>query len=490
MDPWELEYFKSKYQNVQDKIAQLGDRIKVYTFDNILKSGEENHVEAPELSPDTIFTLSYTSGTTGKPKGAMISHKNVISAITNEGCIVRKEEIQLVTLCYLPQAHVMSRFEVYRVAWCEGQVGVYSGDIMKVGEDCAILKPTGFNSVPRFYNKIHDAIRGQFSKQKGWKKMLIDWGIQTKLANLHRDGTVTHWFYDAVVFNKVKDVLGGNVQKMVGGSAPMNPDILEFQKICFSAPFCEGYGQTEALGMQFCGEFEDQEVCGHIGGIFDHIEFKLLDVPEMNYFSNNVAEDGKPNPKGEILVRGNSVIVGYYKNREQFDQAVDKDGWLHSGDIGEIGPMGRLKIIDRAKNIFKLSQGEYIAPDRLGEIYKCARSVSEIFVHGDSLKSTIVAMIFPDEIGLRELAKNNGVNEEEEFEKLCQDDKIKALVILELKQVAVTNCLKGFENIRGVYLCHQNFYDQGLLTEAQKVKRIEAKAFFKSHIDQLYKKLE
>ena len=128
----------------------------------------------------------------------------------------------------------------------------------------------------------------------------------------------------------------------------------------------------------------------------------------MNYFGNNVAEDGTPNPKGEILVRGNSVIVGYYKNREQFDQAVDKDGWLHSGDIGEIGAMGRLKIIDRAKNIFKLSQGEYIAPDRLGEIYKCARSVSEIFVHGDSLKSTIIAMIYPDEIGLRELVKNNG----------------------------------------------------------------------------------
>jgi len=99
---------------------------------------------------------------------------------------------------------------------------------MKVGEDCAILKPTGFNSVPRFYNKIHDAIRGKFSKVKGWRKLLIDWGIQTKLANLHRHGTVTHWFYDAVVFNKVKDVLGGNVIKMVGGSAPMNPDILEF----------------------------------------------------------------------------------------------------------------------------------------------------------------------------------------------------------------------------------------------------------------------
>jgi len=102
MDPWELEYNKSKYQNVQDKIAELGDRIKVYTFDNILKSGEENYVEAPELSPNTIFTLSYTSGTTGKPKGAMISHKNVISAITNDGCIVRKEETQIVTLCYLP----------------------------------------------------------------------------------------------------------------------------------------------------------------------------------------------------------------------------------------------------------------------------------------------------------------------------------------------------------------------------------------------------
>ena len=493
MDPMELEFYPAKYHDtiVNLKTLEKANKLKVYYFNDILDSGD-NLVAAPKLSPETLFTLSYTSGTTGKPKGAMISHKNAIATLTNEGNTFRSDTVneKFVMLCYLPLAHVMERFMVYKVAWLNGMIGVYSGDILKIREDCAILKPNGFVSVPRFYNKIHDAIKGQFSKVQGFKKTLINWGIKTKLANLERDGTVTHWLFDALIFNQIKNVLGGNVKKMAVGSAPISQDILKFQKICFSASIVEGYGQTEALGFQFGIEFDDTKTCGYVGGVFDHLEFKLIDVPEMNYFATNKTEDGRPNPQGEILVRGSSVIVGYYKNKAQFEQAVDKDGWLHSGDIGEIGFDRNLRIIDRAKNIFKLSQGEYIAPDRLGEIYKSASSIAEIFVTGNSLKSTIVAMIYPDESGLRELAKKNGVNEDADFETLCKTDKIKALIIAELKQVAITNELKGFENIKGVYLIPKDFGVHGLLTEAMKVKRIQAQEYFKTHIDELYKNLE
>ena len=493
MDPMQLEFYPAKYYDtiVKLKTLEKDNKLKVYYFNDILEAGD-NLVEAPKISPETIFTLSYTSGTTGKPKGAMISHKNAIACLTNEGNVLRSDSLgeKFVGLCYLPLAHVMSRFEVYKCAALDGMTGVYSGDILKIKEDCAILKPNGFNSVPRFYNKIHDAIKGQFAKVQGFKKTLINWGIEAKLANLERDGTLTHWFYDALIFNQIKDILGGNVKLMAVGSAPISNDILKFQKICFGVSIVEGYGQTEALGFQFGLEFDDTKTCGYVGGIFDHLEFKLIDVPEMNYFATNKTEDGRPNPQGEILIRGSSVFAGYYKNKAQFEETVDKDGWLHSGDIGEIGLGGALRIIDRAKNIFKLSQGEYIAPDRLGEIYKSSKSVAEIFVTGNSLKSTIVAMICPDESGLRELAKNNGVNEDSDFETLCKTEKIKALVIAELKQVAITNQLKGFENIRGVYLTPKDFGALGLLTEAMKVKRIQARDYFKPQIDELYKKLE
>jgi len=124
-------------------------------------------------------------------------------------------------------------------------------------------------------------------------------------------------------------------------------------RICFCCPLIEGYGQTEALGLQFTQSKYDYTT-GNVGGILSHLEFKLIDVPEMKYFTNNKTPDGEPNPKGEVLVRGNGVILGYYKQTQKYRDTVDEDGWLHSGDIAELLPgSNALKIIDRSKNIFK-----------------------------------------------------------------------------------------------------------------------------------------
>merc|ERR1712226_839287 len=134
---------------------------------------------------------------------------------------------------------------------------------------------------------------------------------------------------------------------------------------------------------------------------------KLIDVPEMKYTALDKDEQGRPTPRGEILVRGMSVIPGYYKNQVQTDETIDKDGWLHSGDIGMLLPGSRaLKIIDRRKNIFKLSQGEYIAPDRLEQVYKTCMPVEDVFVYGDSYKSYLVAVVFANPQGLKAYSKD------------------------------------------------------------------------------------
>lgn len=133
---------------------------------------------------------------------------------------------------------------------------------------------------------------------------------------------------------------------------------------------------------------------GTVGGPLPHNEFKLIDIPEMSYYSTDLDEQGRPSPRGEILVRGSNIIPGYYKNESQTNDTIDQDGWLHSGDIGQIlGDSGALKIIDRRKNIFKLSQGEYVAPEKLEQIYKTADGVGDIFVYGDSFKSVLVAIL-------------------------------------------------------------------------------------------------
>lgn len=211
-----------------------------------------------------------------------------------------------------------------------------------------------------------------------------------------------------------------------------------------------------------------------------HLEFKLIDVPDMNYYHTDVDLEGNATPRGEVLVRGNSRISGYYKNPKQTAEAIDSEGWLHSGDICVLeGENNRLRIVDRRKNIFKLSQGEYIAPDRLGEMYKTVRSVAEIYVYGDSLKSCLIAVVVPDGPGLLALCGSKGITGED-LDVLCDQEDVRKAVVEDLKNCAVDNKLFGFEQIKKVHLSVKNFQEMGLLTEAFKVKRHEAKKAFQS----------
>jgi long-chain acyl-CoA synthetase len=222
---------------------------------------------------------------------------------------------------------------------------------------------------------------------------LANRGVRLKLKALKNSGSFNDCFYDALIFKKTKAVLGGKVRMILTGSAPVSSEVVNFLKIAFCCPILEGYGQTEGCGAEFVQEVWDTS-SGNVGGILPINEFKLIDVPEMNYTSKDVDENGFLASRGEILVRGLGVIPGYYKNPSKTAEAIDSDGWLHSGDIGCIIPGSNcLKIVDRVKNIFKLSQGEYVAPDRLEQIFKTAMGVADIYVYGDSYKSHLVAVV-------------------------------------------------------------------------------------------------
>lgn len=193
----------------------------------------------------------------------------------------------------------------------------------------------------------------------GFKATLTRWGIESKMANLSQSGETTHGLYDKLIFNKFRESMGGRVRFMVTGSAPLAKEIVNFMKIAMCCPFFEGYGQTESTAGICLTKSEDPEA-GHVGGVIPCGELKLVDIPEMNYLSTD-----EPNPRGEVCCRGGNVFLGYFRQPEKTQEALDKDGWLHTGDIGAILPNGALKIIDRKKNLFKLQQGEYIAPDKL-----------------------------------------------------------------------------------------------------------------------------
>lgn len=259
--------------------------------------------------------------------------------------------------------------------------GFYAGNTLKLTEDIGLLAPTLFPSVPRLYNKIYGKIKDGMNAATGIKAWLVKKAVNSKMTDLKNGKGFKHAFYDKIVFKKMKALLGGKIRLMITGSAPIAGDVLDFLKICFSAPICEGYGMTETCAGSVI-TFSNDPMTGIVGGPLQNVKIKLRDIPEMNYFSEGT--DSDPTPKGEVMIWGPSIMSGYFKNPEKTAESF-LDGWLLSGDVGCVFPNGAIKIIDRAKNIFKLSQGEYIAPEKLENVYVKSQFVAQIWIHGDSL---------------------------------------------------------------------------------------------------------
>ena len=475
--------------NFTNELKQLGEGLNVLTLDDVIAAGQKNIQPVPEeVDPQSILTFSYTSGTTGKPKGAMLTHANILAFVAGSS---HKDRVPILEgmchISYLPLAHVFERivftYFVYRV----GKVGVYTGNPRKLKDDLAILKPDVFVSVPRLFNKFYDAIQDKINKTTGFKKTLIDMALASKRYYYEHGGHIHHTIWDTLVFNKMKKVLGGNVKMLCTGSAPISDEVKLFLKLCFCCPFYEGYGQTEGLAAEFVTEAEDPTF-GHVGGPLPHGEFKLIDVPEMNYFATDRDDQGRLAPRGEILFRGKAVIPGYYKNEKKTKETFDEDGWLHSGDIGTILPeSGALKIIDRRKNIFKLSIGEYVAPDKLTEVYKLVEGVSDIFVYGDSLKSCLIGIVFAEEPEIKKVAKK--LNIEGSYDDLVANPQVVEQVVKNLAAATKAAQLKGFERIKKIEIVSKSFEELGLLTTTFKIVRHKAKEHFKASIDRLYQGL-
>ena len=306
------------------------------------------------------------TGTTGLPKGAVLTHKNLLSFAAAANELMKRGEVYQFTkedsyLSYLPLAHVFERVVVVTLIYAGGQVGFYQGDTLKLLDDVAELKPTIFASVPRLYNRIYDKVMAGVANASFVASFLFKTAYASKKSNL-ATGSVTHPIWDRLVFAKVRAKLGGRVKMMMSGAAPISPDVMDFLRICFSATVQEGYGQTEtAAGMTLT--VAQDVTSGHVGVPFPNCEVKLIDLPEMGYTSAD-----KPFPRGEICSRGNNIFREYYKQADKTAETIDKDGWCHSGDVGQWDAQGRLQIIDRVKNMFKLAQGEYVAAERIETI--------------------------------------------------------------------------------------------------------------------------
>ncbi|XP_072256925.1 long-chain-fatty-acid--CoA ligase 6 isoform X1 [Pyxicephalus adspersus] len=464
---------------VDSELVERGRKCSVHiqSMCELEECGKQNRRPPFPPKPEDLSIVCFTSGTTGNPKGAMLTHGNVVAdfsgflKVTESQWSPTSEDVHI---SYLPLAHMFERM-VQSVVYCHGgRIGFFQGDIRLLSDDMKILRPTIFPVVPRLLNRMYDKIFSQADTPI--KRWILEFASRRKEAEVRRGVIRNNSIWDRLLFNKVQASLGGRVRMIVTGAAPASPTVLGFLRAALGCQVYEGYGQTECTaGCTFTtpGDWTS----GHVGAPLPCNFIKLVDVEDMNYFASK--------GEGEICVKGPNVFKGYLKDKVKTSEALDDSGWLYTGDIGKWLPNGTLKIIDRKKHIFKLAQGEYIAPEKIENIYIRSEPVSQIYVHGDSLQAFLVGIVVPDAEVMPGWAKKKGF--EGSFAELCNNLEFKKAIMADMVRLGKESGLHSFEQVKAIHIHKEMFTVQNeLLTPTLKAKRPELREFFKEQIEELY----
>jgi long-chain acyl-CoA synthetase len=419
--------------------------------------------------PEDTVTINYTSGTTGNPKGVVLTHANAVaaacSAISMEGF-----DSTDVGCSYLPLAHIFERMTEQSLFIVGASIGFFHGNVLELVDDLKLLRPTTFISVPRLFNRFGGAIKAQTIEQSGARGAMSRHIVNTKLANIKQAPPGTkgnrHFLYDRIWSRKVSAALGlDRVKSMVSGSAPLDPSLHQFLRVVFANDFSQGYGLTETYAASIVQMGNDM-TSGNCGGLVPSVEACLMDVPDMDYLTTD-----QPNPRGELLLRGPTLFQGYYKNDAETKKAMTEDGWFRTGDVASVDAMGRFQIIDRVKNFLKLAQGEYISPERIENVYLGNLSfLAQAYVHGDSTQANLVAIFGfqPDTFApfvSKIVGKQIEPTDLKALQAAAQEVRVRKAVLKELARVGKKARFNSYENVKAIRLLAEPFsIDNELLT--------------------------
>lgn len=462
--------------------------VKIFSMPEVETIGTTSGRPYNPPDPSDIVTINYTSGTTGNPKGVVLTHYNAVATMSASLSMNAIDESAVIP-SYLPAAHIYQRMVEQMVFWAGARIGYFHGNVLELVDDLKILKPTVFPSVPRLYNRFGGVIKASTVDAPGFKGTLSRQIVQTKLANLKdkENPTNKHFLYDRIWAKKVAAAMGlERAQTMISGSAPLDPTLQQFLSIVFANRFMQGYGLTESFGATL-GQLPGDHQVGTCGVPLSCVEVSLLSVPDMEY-----TVDDKPFPRGELLLRGPSVFKEYYKNEEETQKAFTEDGWFKTGDIASIDEMGRVQIIDRRKNVLKLAQGEYVSPEKIEGVYlNACNYLASGFVHGDSLQTFLVGIfgVQPDIFAAwasRVLGSHIEPTDVEAIKVACKQDKIKRAVLKDFEKAGKKK-LTGFEKVKNILLAVDPFtVDNETLTPTLKLKRPIAAKKYRQELDVLY----
>jgi long-chain acyl-CoA synthetase len=443
------------WQEFMDKGASVAD--------------EEFFARASELQLGDVASIVYTSGTTGIPKGAMLTHENLIfSSWSALESLTLEPHFE--SFLYLPLSHVFAKIIVY-VCMRAGLAVSIGESRDKIVENMQETKPHFFAMAPRLYEKAYIGITAKAADAGGVKHKMFKWalGVGYKVSELQQQNkpvkgslAVKHKLATKLVFSKIQALLGGNLVFAVSGAAPLNKAIAEFFHAC-GILILEGIGMTENTSFSNLNRFDNNKF-GTVGPPGPEIEQKV-------------------EPDGEVLFRGKNVMLGYYKNAEETADAIDNEGWLHTGDIGEIDEDGFLRITDRKKAIIVTSGGKNVSPQRVEKIMRTSRYIDQAVVYGDRRKYlTGVVQVDPEQI--EEWATKQGISFDKR-EELIKHPKVKELIDDEVQEK--NESLSSFETLKKVIIANNEFtVDSGELTPSLKVKRKVVTEYYRAQLDALY----
>jgi len=432
-----------------------------------------------------IACIMYTSGTTGAPKGAVITHANLIASL---GAVWELLAHHLSSgdsyLAYLPLSHVLEYIVEVIMLFVGITVGygriktLMDASVRQCLGDMRAFRPSILVGVPAVWETIRKGVEGKVKSSGTLKKNMFNTALSIKKAGV----PVLSDIADAAVFKQVRVVTGGRLRLALCGGAALSEDTQMFLTTAL-VQILLGYGMTETCGMCAICPPEITRL-GSVGLPMASTELKLRDVADAGYFSTNDP------PQGEVCIRGPSVISGYYKRDDlNNDESIfTKDGWFRTGDVGQWNPDGTLTLVDRIKNLVKLSGGEYIALERLEAIYKSCNLVSNICVHADGQAKQPMAIIIPNEQHLAHALEGLGIPAHTALPDLCADPRVQNLVLKECNAVGKKNGFKPMETLQTVVLTAEEWTpESGLVTAAQKLQRRKVAERYKDEIKAVYK---
>jgi long-chain acyl-CoA synthetase len=478
-----LKYIVSFKDISEESLSKLQDKFIFKTYSQFIELGSTINKSSPQLfeafieesSPTDPVSIIYTSGTTGEPKGALITNEafmamleNVYSSLkSNIGSSDRN-------LIFLPLSHVLGRCDSILNLIFDLE-SVYAESMEKVVDNLKIVRPTILIAVPRIFEKVYSKVIDKIHKENEFKQKVFEWALNASndyYDKIARDLSPSP--YEIIqknlafnlIFKKVYETFGGRVRFLVSGGAPLSPEIIKFLQNA-NLTILEGYGLTETIAPCVLNP-PVRQIPGTIGLPLGDVQIKF-------------AEDG------EILIKTKAMFKSYFKNEAATLEAF-KDGWFQTGDIGEITSEGYIKITDRKKDIIITSAGKNVAPQKIENLLKLQKHISNAVVVGDKRKF-LTAIISLDQEVVKPLLQGLGINEHAKYEELALEPKIYELIDTEIQNV--NKELASYESIKGFFIASSDFtVENGHITPSLKLKKkIILKAYAKE-IDALYKKLE